>query len=224
MRILLVEDDIVISKNIGLFFRKKGIAVDASASIGGAFKKIIDEEYDCIVLDRGLPDGDGLVLIDKIREEDISVPVLVLTAKSENLEVLGGLNSGADDYVSKPFDMNILLARIKALIRRGKTMPQKAIIKVKDLLIDTNSMEVVRHDKKILLSPREFALLEYLAIHPNTAIDRSTLLSHVWDENTDMFSNTVDVHIKYLRNKVDNGFDQKLIKTVRGKGYMLCID
>lgn len=217
MRILLVEDDEVISKNIKTFLAKRGMSVDLSTSIEEGYQKISDEEYDLIVLDRGLPDGDGIDLVKKIRDEDLSTPVLMLTAKSEDCHVIEGLNIGADDYLSKPFDMEILSARIKAVIRRGKKIISKPVINIDDLQIDTNSAEVKLNDKYISLSPREYSILEYLAINRGNIVDRMTLLSHAWDENIDMFSNTVDVHIKYLRNKLGD----TVIKTVRGKGYII---
>lgn len=222
MRILLVEDDTIIAKNITTFLKRKGFSIDLAGSIEEGYEKACSEDYDLIVLDRGLPDGDGLDLITKLRDDDIHLPLLVLTAKNEDLDIIEGLNSGADDYLSKPFDMEVLIARIKALSRRLNKIPLKPIIKINNLTIDLNSTSVLRDNKPISLSPREYAILEYLAIHPNQVIDRVTLLSHAWDETVDLFSNTVDVHIKYLRNKIDNGQAVKLIKTVRGKGYMIC--
>lgn len=224
MRILLVEDDSIIAKNIRIFLKRKNYSVDLSETIEDAYDKSVTEEYDLIILDRGLPDGDGLTLIKKIRDEEVHTPILVLTARNEDLDIVEGLNLGADDYLSKPFDMEVLTARIKALSRRLNKIPLKPIIEINDLVINLNSAEVKRNNNVIKLSPREYAILEYMAIHPNQVIDRMTLLSHAWDENVDMFSNTVDVHIKYLRNKIDEGHNIKLIKTIRGKGYMLCKD
>lgn len=222
MRLLLVEDDSIISKNIMIFLKRKGYSVDLSESIEDAYDKSTTEDYDLIILDRGLPDGDGITLIKKIRDEDVHIPILVLTARNEDIDIIEGLNLGSDDYLSKPFDMEILIARIKALTRRLNKIPLKPILEINDLVINLNSAEVKRNNVTIKLSPREYSILEYMAIHPNQIIDRMTLLSHAWDENVDMFSNTVDVHIKYLRNKVDEGHEVKLIKTIRGKGYMLC--
>lgn len=222
MRLLLVEDDSIISKNIMIFLKRKGYSVDLSESIEDAYDKSTTEDYDLIILDRGLPDGDGITLIKKIRDEDVHIPILVLTARNEDIDIIEGLNLGADDYLSKPFDLEILIARIKALTRRLNKIPLKPILEINDLVINLNSAEVKRNNVTIKLSPREYSILEYMAIHPNQIIDRMTLLSHAWDENVDMFSNTVDVHIKYLRNKVDEGHEVKLIKTIRGKGYMLC--
>ncbi len=222
MRLLLVEDDSIIAKNIIIFLKRKGYSIDLSESIEEAYDKAVSEDYDLIILDRGLPDGDGISLIKKIRSEEVHTPILVLTARNEDADIIEGLNLGADDYLSKPFDMEVLTARIKALSRRLNKIPLKPIIQIDDLILNMNSAEVKRNNIIIKLSPREYSILEYMAIHPNQVIDRMTLLSHAWDENVDMFSNTVDVHIKYLRNKIDDGHQVKLIKTIRGKGYMLC--
>ena len=224
MRILLVEDDSIIAKNISIFLKRKGYSIDLAENLEEGYDKSLSEDYDLIVLDRGLPDGDGLTLIKKIRDEEVHTPILVLTARNEDLDIVEGLNMGADDYLSKPFDMEILTARIKALSRRLNKIPLKPIIEIDDLVINLNTAEVKRNNKVIKLSPREYSILEYMAIHPNQVIDRMTLLSHAWDENVDLFSNTVDVHIKYLRNKIDEGHKTKLIKTIRGKGYMICKD
>ena len=217
MKILLVEDEELIAKNIKVLLKRRGIAVDVAENIEEGYVKTIDEDYDCIILDRGLPDGDGISLIQKIRDEKIIVPVLVLTAKGENEDVAFGLNIGADDYLAKPFDIEVLTARIKALIRRGDKIPNSPVIIVGDLEINTSMASVLIGGKIIDLSPKEYSILEYLALNPNKVIDRLTLLTHAWGEEVDLFSNTVDVHIKYLRNKIGN----ITIKTVRGKGYML---
>ncbi len=222
MRILLIEDDNVIASNIKSLLSKKGYSIDLAYSVEEGYLKAIDEEYDLFVIDRGLPDGDGIQLVPKLRNDQSNTPILFLTAMNEDKDIVGGLNSGADDYLSKPFDANVLLARVKALTRRSNRIPQKPIINIKDLMINTNTALVKRAGKEIHLSPREYSILEYLSIHKNQIVDRMTLLSHSWDENTDSFSNTVDVHIAYLRNKIDKGHTTKLIQTVRGKGYMIC--
>ena len=171
MRILLVEDDTIISKNVEDLLNKKGYSVDLAETIEEGFDKLVSEDYDILILDRGLPDGDGLSLIDKIRNEDINIPILVLTARNEDNDIVEGLNSGADDYLSKPFEMSILLARIKALSRRVTKIPLKPIIKINTLVIDMNSAIVKWNNKIINLSPREYSILEYLAIHKNQIVD-----------------------------------------------------
>lgn len=218
MRILLIEDDQLIAKNIRLLLKKRGVSVDLAGDMEDGYQKIVDEAYDCIVLDRGLPDGDGITLIKKIRLEKVTAPVLVLTAKGENEDVAYGLNYGADDYLSKPFDIEILAARLKALMRRKEKPPLAPVIKVSGLVINTATAEVRQNGKIVELSPKEYEILEYLAFNIGKPVERMSLLTHAWGEEVDLFSNTVDVHIKYLRNKIGDG----LIKTVRGKGYMLC--
>lgn len=218
MRILLIEDEELIAKNIQILLKKSSISTDLAGDIEEGYEKIIDEDYDCIVLDRMLPDGDGLSLISRIRNEDVKVPVLVLTAKGENEDIAHGLNTGADDYLAKPFDINVLIARIRALMRRREKEPGSPIINIASLEINTGTTEVKKYGKKVDLSPKEYAILEYLAMNPNKAIERMALLTHAWGEEVDLFSNTVDVHIKYLRDKLGEG----TIITVRGKGYMIC--
>lgn len=222
MRILLVEDDIVISENISKFLRKNGMAIDVVATLDSAYIKSLDENYDLIILDRMLPDGDGVDLIEKIRNDGVISPILILTAKSLNTDVIEGLEHGADDYLSKPFDMHILLARVRALLRRKTKSIQDPLYRIGKLEIDTNKLEVKKAGRIIRLTPKEFSLLEYLARNLNHAVDREAILSNVWDENADQFSNTVDVHIRYLRKKVGLVSGVEIIKTIKGKGYMLC--
>ncbi|QQG41316.1 MAG: response regulator transcription factor [Candidatus Woesebacteria bacterium] len=222
MRLLLLEDDTIIAANIKSLLKGQGYAVDLAETIEEADLKISDNEYDCLILDRKLPDGEGLDLVKKLRVQNYKTPILILTARNQNYDQIEGLNVGADDYLAKPFDIDVLSARIRTLIRRGERIPSKPIIKIDDLVIDTNSQKVLRQNIEINLSPREYSILEYLALHKGQVIDRMTLLTHVWDENVDLFSNTVDVHIRYLRNKIDVKHRKKLIKTVRGGGYILC--
>lgn len=222
MRILLVEDDPELSANLKAILTRLSFAVDGASHWHDAYERAVAEPYDCIVLDRGLPDGDGLELVTKLRQENISAPVLVLTAKAQTGDLVSGLNSGADDYLTKPFKLEELTARIRALTRRAKRIPVKPVLTVADLTVDTNTRAVSRNQRKISLSPKEYAVLEYLALHSCQAIDRMTLLEHAWGETIDLFSNTVDVHIRYLRQKIDRGHRHQLIRTVRGKGYMLC--
>jgi DNA-binding response OmpR family regulator len=163
----------------------------------------------------------GIDLIKHIRSQANSTPVLLLTARSQLEDKVEGFTSGADDYLTKPFAIEELLVRVKALIRRLPTLTQN-IIKISNLTIDTNLNQVKRAGKEIALTPKEFALFHYLALHKNVAQNRLDILSHVWDENADMFSNTVDVHIRYLRQKIDSQYKHKLIQTIKGKGYALC--
>lgn len=222
MRLLLVEDDPLISTNVKTALVQEGHAVDTAFTHAQGLQKSQDESYDLFVIDWLLPDTDGLSLIHNIRFLQIHSPILLLTAKNQPADIAHGLDSGADDYLTKPFDTLELLARIRALLRRKPHVLFHPILKIGDLFIDTNTHQVKRQRQTINLSPKEYSLVHYLATNPDTAIDRLTILSHVWDEQADLFSNTVDVHIRYLRKKIDDPFKHKLIKTVKGKGYMLC--
>ena len=221
MRILIVEDDIKLADNIGVFLKRESYAVDKVNTAVEAKDKIESSDYDLIIMDWKLPDGSGIDLCIEARKNMISTPILMLTSNSQLEDKVEGLNSGADDYLTKPFEVKELLARVRALCRRNVStiIP---VITIADLIIDTNLKRVERNGVFVDLSPREYALLEYLALRPCQSVNRIELLSHVWDENANMFSNTVDVHIKYLRNKIDEGHKQKLIVTVKGEGYALC--
>lgn len=221
MRILIVEDDIRLADNIATMLKHDSYAVDVANNASEASDKVISPDYDLVILDWKLPDGSGIEICKMMREEEVFTPVLILTANSQNEDKVEGLDAGADDYLTKPFNHDELLARVRALVRR-KDVVTAPIIKISDLVIDTNLKLVSRNKVNIDLSPREYSLLEYLATRIDTAVSRVDLLSHVWDENANMFSNTVDVHIKYLRDKIDSNHATKLIKTVKGQGYALC--
>lgn len=222
MRILVVEDDAVISGAVVGELRRARFAVDSATTIRSAMEKIRDEEYDLIILDRMLPEGDSASMISEIKSQHPAQPVLFLTAKSTADDIITGLDRGADDYLPKPFSMAVLLARVRALLRRRSMNQLPPLLKAGPLTIDTNTCEVRRNGNVIRLSPKEYALLEYLARNCGMAVDRLTILSHVWDDQADLFSNTVDVHIRYLRKKIDGKRKVSLIRTVKGKGYMLC--
>ncbi|KKR31492.1 MAG: DNA-binding response regulator [Candidatus Gottesmanbacteria bacterium GW2011_GWC2_39_8] len=222
MRILIIEDDTVIAENLRTLLKKDSFSVDISGKFEDGYHKVVDEDYDLIIIDWMLGSDSGLDLLKKIREEHINVPVLMLTAKSTVEDKVAGLEYGADDYLTKPFSFDELKARVKTLLRRKDKILTNAVLEIGDLKINTNSNEVFRKNRKINLSPREYSLLHYLAVNSGIAIDRISILSHVWDEQADLFSNTVDVHINYLRKKIDEGYHKKLIRTVKGKGYMLC--
>lgn len=222
MHILLIEDDIRIADNIKKYFEKKDFLVTHVENGEDALFQIETETYDVILLDWMLPDKDGLTICKLIRSKKNTTPILMLTAKSQIEDKVEGLTNGADDYLTKPFSFEELLARIKALIRRKSGTSQSPIITIGDLIIDTNQNTVKRSGKMISLSPREYSLIEYLAVHKDKTIDRLTLLHHVWGEDIDPLSNTIDVHIRYLRKKIDDDFKIKLIRTVKNKGYLLC--
>lgn len=220
MRILIIEDDSQIAANLQTILKHSSYAADIAATGRSGLAKAADTDYDLIILDWMLPDLDGPEVCSSLRSSGFSRPLLMLTAKAEVEDIVLGLNIGADDYLTKPFEMTELLARVRSLLRRLPVVVDP-LIKLADLTLNTNTREVTRSGRNIRLSPKEYSLLEYLATHPNQAIDRLTLLSHVWDENADEFSNTVDVHIRYLRSKIDEGRKIKLIRTVKGAGYLL---
>lgn len=225
MRILIIEDEHKIANSIKKGLGQETYAVDIAYTGTDGFDLASTEDYDLIILDLMLPGIDGIEICKKLREENIHTPILILTAKGQLSDKVDGLNSGADDYLTKPFAFEELLARVKALIRR----PQKTtntILKVDDLNLDTNTYLVKRGDKIINLSSKEFSLLEYLMRHPSQTISKEKIIGHVWDYDADILPNTVEVYIGYLRNKIDKPFPQspQLIHTVRGFGYKICLD
>lgn len=221
MRLLIVEDDSELANNLRLLLKREKYSCDVALNFAEAWEKGLDEDYDLMILDWMLPDGEGTELCKKFRSEGVACPILILTAKNMPDDIADGLDSGADDYLAKPFAVKVLLARIKALLRRKEKLVEN-IMRVGDLEISFDNRTVARGGKKILLTPKEFGVLEYLARNKERIVERGEILSHVWDENYDSFSNTVDVHIRYLRQKIDKNSKRKLIRTVRGKGYQLC--
>lgn len=221
MRILIIEDDEQIAENIHAMLENKSYAADIANNAEEGLVKINDNPYDLIILDWMLPDKDGPEVCSIIRKQSISVPILMLTAKTQPEDIIVGLDSGADDYLTKPFAIGELIARVRALLRRSNPIVPDPTIKIDDLTIDTNTRSVQRGTQQVLLSPKEYALLEYLCKNQGVCVPRLDILSHVWDENADELSNTVDVHIRYLRSKIDEGHKNKLIHTVKGKGYFI---
>ncbi len=222
MRLLLIEDERSLAHNIQKLLQKQTFAVDLAYTGREGLKKAEIEDYDLIILDWMLPDIEGIDVLKKLRESDIHIPVLLLTSRGEIEDKLSAFDLGCDDYLVKPFEFQELHARIKALLRREKQDIAPDLIIIQDLTIDRKSMKVKRKDIEIILSSKEYSVLEYLALHLNCVVDRMTLLTKIWDENADPFSRTVDVHIRYLRKKIDDDFEHKLIKTIPNKGYMLC--
>lgn len=222
MRILLVEDDRKIAATVKKGLEIKGFAVDAVHEGKSGLAHALDADYDLVILDRMLPGLDGVTIAQKVRQANVSVPVLMLTARGTIGDKVEGLNSGADDYLVKPFSFEELTARIKALLRRpaGHT---GTILKVGDLSLNTSTYEVTRGLTPIKLSNREYALLEYLMYHHDQVVTKEMLISHVWDGDADVLPNTVEVYIGYLRNKIDRPFAPKpaLLHTLRGFGYKL---
>lgn len=221
MKILVVEDDPRIAHNISQYFQyKSNFFTQLALTYEEAQYFLETESYDAAILDLMLPDGDGLDLLKNLRNREDSTPVLILTAKNQIEDKVIGLEGGADDYLAKPFALEELLARVKSIIRRKELATPSPLIKIDKLKIDTNTCTVVYDDQQISLAPKEYDLIEYLAYKNGIVISRLDLLNHVWGEEIDPFSNTIDVHINYLRKKLGEG--QYLLKTVKGKGYMLC--
>jgi len=220
MRVLLVEDEPGIAQFVRQGLSEAGYAVDVAQDGEEGLDYTLPTEYDIIVLDIMLPRMDGLRLLRELRGRSIKTPVLLLTARDAVEDRVQGLDAGADDYMVKPFAFAELLARVRALLRRPP-LQRDTVLRVSDLEMDTARHEVRRAGRLIELSPREFALLEYLMRHPNQVLTRTQIAEHIWNFDFYNESNVIDVYIGYLRRKVDRGFDQPLIHTVRGVGYRL---
>jgi DNA-binding response OmpR family regulator len=219
MRVLVVEDDRKVASFIQKGLEEEGYAVDVlnDGDEAGMQAQMID--YDCVILDLMLPGRSGFQVLRDIRAKKPEMPVLILSAQASPEERVTGLNSGADDYMAKPFILAELTARTRALLRRGK--PRETKLRVGDLEIDVIHRKVTRGGRSVDLKPKEYALLEFLAHHSDRPVTRSHIIEHVWDIHFDSISNVVEVHINSLRNKLDRGAPRPLIHTVRGVGYML---
>lgn len=216
MKILLVEDQNELAENIKTYLELDSFHVETTTSGQEGYEKILDETFDGIILDLNLPDKDGLEICREVRNNGIITPIIMLTARSAKDSVITGLTTGADDYITKPFDMEVLSARIKSAIRRSKNQPNP-ILHFKNIVIDTNTKSVKKDNQEVKLSPKEYLLFEYLLLNRNKALSRESIIEHVWGEfDALMFSQTVDVHISYLRKKLG----KEIIKTVPG-GYLL---
>jgi DNA-binding response OmpR family regulator len=221
MRILIVEDEPRLANNIARSLRESvGYAVDLSLDGADGAHMATQNEYDLIILDLMLPKKSGQVVLREIREQKVLSPVLILTANDAKTEVARLLNEGADDYLTKPFDLGELLARSKALIRRGKGRAHP-LLRISDLTVDTTALRATRAGRTIDLTPMEFRVLEFLAYHAGEVVSKNTLLEHLYDYNWEKFSNVVEVYISGLRKKIDDWSSVKLLHTVRGRGYVL---
>lgn len=218
MRILVVEDNPRMAAAIGRGLEAQGYVVDACGSGHDAEELALSGAHDLIVLDRMLPDRDGVELCRSLRRQGIATPVLVLTALSSTAEKVSGLDAGADDYLGKPFEFEELLARVRALLRRGRAT-EAVRLEHGSLVIDLLRRSVTREGRPVQLSAREFALLEFLARNPERVLDRMTIAQKVWDMTYEPSSNVIDVYISQLRRKIDRGAQQPLIHTVVGVGY-----
>jgi len=221
MRVLVIEDEHKIARALKKALEQETYAVDVAYDGDEGHAMATTEPYDVAIIDRMLPgDYDGIAIIKAMREAKIHTPVLLLTALGSVNDRTTGLDSGADDYLVKPFALEELLARVRALLRRPAEQ-QATILTAGDLSLNTVTFEVKRGDTNIQLTGKEFALLEFLMRNPNRPLPKNVIISHVWDYDADILPNTVEVYIKYIRNKIDQPFDKPMIHTIRGFGYKL---
>jgi two-component system, OmpR family, response regulator len=216
----VVEDDAKLARALERGLQREGYAVDLADTGDGALSQATTNDYDAVVLDVMLPGIDGFAVCKEMRSSERWAPVLMLTARDQVGDRIRGLDAGADDYLVKPFDFGELLARLRALIRRGPT-ERPPVLEIGDLRIDPAARSVTRNGREIELTVREFALLQFLAQRAGSVVSREELLEHVWDNAEEGSTNVVDVYIGYLRNKVEKPFKGKIIRTVRGIGFML---
>lgn len=217
MRILLIEDQQKLADNIRTFLELENYTVDVANDGREGFEKAMIREVDLIILDINLPGLDGYVICSMLRQRGKNMPILMLTARTKQKEIVQGLNLGADDYLGKPFDLEELLARVRALLRRTNEEKSPRLT-VAGVAIDTNTREVWKNDRKVSLSPKEYALFEFLLRNKGKVQDRPSIIEHVWGgDDKLLFSQTVDVHVAYLRRKLG----KEAIETVTGKGYLV---
>lgn len=221
MRVLLVEDDMKIASFVIKGLKEAGFAVDHAVNGADGLHLALDVPYDAAVVDIMLPELDGLSLIEKLRNQGVDTPVIILSAKRSVDDRVKGLQAGGDDYLTKPFSFAELLARVQGLIRRATRASEPTQLKSGDLSINLLTREVRRGEERIELQPREFTLLDYLMRNEGRVVSKTMILEHVWDYSFDPQTNVVDVLVCRLRNKVDRDFDVKLIHTIRGVGYVL---
>jgi DNA-binding response OmpR family regulator len=220
MRILVIEDEKHIANFIKQGLKEEGYAVDVAYDGEQGYFLAGTEEYDAIVLDLMIPKIDGLTVCKNLRKDKVNTPIIILTAKGSVDDKVTGLYSGAEDYITKPFAFKELLARIHVLLRKDASqVPTK--LQVSDLVMDLLTHKVIRGGKEIVLTTKEFSLLEYLMVNANHMVTRTSISEHVWDIHFDTTSNIIDVHINSLRKKIDRGYSKKLIHTIRGRGYSI---
>jgi two-component system, OmpR family, copper resistance phosphate regulon response regulator CusR len=223
MRILVVEDEPIAASVLAKGLREHAYAVDVAADGGSALEQVGINDYDVVILDVLLPGINGLELCTRLRAEGATVPILMLTARSGPDERVEGLDAGADDYLPKPYHFPELLARVRALLRRGPALAS-SVLQVEDLTIDTRARSVERAGRAIQLTTKEYSLLEYLARRHGEVVGRADIAEHVWDDSFDPVSNLIEVYVQRLRRKVDDGHAVKLLHTRRGAGYTLQAD
>lgn len=223
MRVLVVEDETKVGSFIKRALEEESYAVDLCEDGAQGLDMALSNSYDVIVIDLMLPSLSGLEILKRIRKEKIHTPVLILTAQSKVDQKVKGLDAGADDYLTKPFAIDELLARVRVLLRRG-TAEAPGVLQVDDLVLNPATREVTRDGQRIDLTVKEYALLEYFMRHVGRVLTRPMISEHVWNQDFDTFTNVIDVYVNYLRNKIDRGRSRKLIHTIRGSGYMLKAD
>jgi len=220
MRVLVVEDEAKLLDILLRCLKGEGLVADGVRSAEAALEYIKSFHYDLVILDLLLPDSPGTALLRRIRSERHAMPVLILTARTDIDSKAEGFSAGADDYLTKPFSLAELSMRVHALLRRAPAI-QEAVLKFSNLEINRLTRQVRRGGKRIELSPKEYSLLEYLSLHAGRALSRSMIVERVWDQSFEGLTNIVDVYIGHLRRKIDEGYEPKLIRTVRGLGYSL---
>jgi len=221
MHILVIEDDVATATYLRKSLRESGHGVDHAANGKDGLFMAMEGQYDVLIVDRMLPELDGLALTQTLRASGDQTPVLILSALGEVDDRVKGLRAGSDDYLVKPFAFAELLARLEALTRRSDATQAETVLQVGNLQMDLLSRSVKRADQSIDLQPTEFRLLEYLLRHSGQVVTRTMLLENIWDYHFDPQTNVIDVHISRLRSKIDKGFDYPLLHTVRGAGYLL---
>jgi two-component system, OmpR family, copper resistance phosphate regulon response regulator CusR len=219
MRILVVEDEKKVASFIKRGLEAANYSVEVEYDGESGLNRLLKGDYDLVILDVMLPKLDGLSLMKQFRQRQVNTPVLLLTARVTVADRVMGLDLGADDYLTKPFAFEELLARVRVLLRRGAAAP--TVLAVADLRLDPVTREVTRGNQRIDLTAKEFALLEFLLRRQDQVLSRAIIAQHVWGVNYDTFTNVIDVYVNYLRKKIDSGFEPKLIHTVRGVGYVL---
>jgi two-component system copper resistance phosphate regulon response regulator CusR len=220
MRILIVEDEQKLAEILLRSLRGEGFTVDVAVNVEDGFHWAADNHYDLVILDLLLPDGSGTEVLRRLRQNHHQVPVLVLTARGDLETKVENFDAGADDYLTKPFALPELLVRVRALMRRGPAI-KETVLKLADLEMDRLSRQVRRAGRRIELSPKEYSLLEYLMLNTGRVLSRSMIIDRVWDQSFEGFTNIVDVYVRQLRRKIDEGFEPKLIRTARGLGYSI---
>ena len=218
MRILVVEDELKVAEMVSRGLRAESYAVDVADRGDTAWAMVYTYDYDLVILDLGLPGMDGGTLLRRIRGRNEQIPILILTARDATVSKVKSFEAGADDYLTKPFAFAELVVRVKALLRRGPAN-QGSVVRIADLDFNRLTQQVTRAGQRIELTPKEYALLDYLASHRGRVLSRTMIVEHVWDQSFEGLTNIVDVYVRHLRAKIDDQFQKKLIRTVRGAGY-----